>query len=95
MHARRVGILLFTLGLATAALVAVVAGPVAGGTDVGCPDHEPSYGLEDVDLSTLSVSYTDGCNAFAVRPLVTGGLAVAAVGTLVGLAGIGRELLTD
>ena len=90
MGLQRVGLLCGTLGLAVVLLTAVVVGPAAGGTDVGCPDHEPSYALAGVDVDSLTVSYTDGCNTFALQPLITGGVGLTALGGIIGLVGVGR-----
>ncbi|TQQ82584.1 hypothetical protein EGH24_03790 [Halonotius terrestris] len=93
MGLQRVGVLLLTLGLLLATLSAVAFGATAGGTDVACDDHEPSYSLVGVDSASLSVSYTDGCNTFSVQPLVTAGAGLIAAGLLIGGVGIGRQRL--
>ena len=90
MGLQRVGLLCGTLGLAVVLLTAVLFGPAAGGTEVHCPDHEPSYALEGVDLDSLTVSYTDGCNTFSLQPLITGGVGLIGIGVLLGLLGVGR-----
>jgi len=90
MGLKRVGLLCATLGLAVVLLTAVLFGPAAGGTDVRCPDHEPSYALSGVDADSLTVSYTDGCNEFTLQPLITGGVGLTGLGALLGLLGIGR-----
>ena len=90
MGLQRVGLLCATLGLAVVLLTAIILGPAAGGTDIGCPDHEPSYALSGVDTDSLTVSYTDGCNTFTLQPLITGGVGLLAVGVLLGLLGVGR-----
>jgi len=90
MGLQRVGVLCVTLGLAVVMLTAVLFGPAAGGTDVGCPDHDPSYALAGVDVGSLAVSYTDGCNTFVLQPLITGGVGLIGIGVLLGLLGVGR-----
>jgi len=90
MRLQRIGVHCVTLGLAVVVLTAVLVGPAAGGTDVGCPDHNPTYALEDVDVGSLAVSYTDGCNTFVLQPLITGGGGLTGLGALIGLLGIGR-----
>ncbi|ERH06366.1 MAG: hypothetical protein J07HN4v3_01980 [Halonotius sp. J07HN4] len=90
MGLQRVGLLCGTLGLTVVLLTAIVLGPAAGGTEVHCPDHEPSYGLAGVDVGSLSVSYTDGCNTFALQPLITGGVGLTGLGVVFGLFGVGR-----
>ena len=90
MGLQRVGLLCGTLGLAVVLLTAIIVGPAAGGTDVGCPDHEPRYALSSVDVGSFSVSYTDGCNTFALQPLITAGVGLTALGVSIGLVGVGR-----
>jgi len=90
MGLQRVGVLCVTLGLAVVLLTAVLFGPAAGGTDAACVDHEPRYALDSVDVGTLSVSYTDGCNDFTLQPLITGGVGLTGLGALLGLLGAGR-----
>lgn len=90
MGRQRVGVLCATLGLAVVMLTAVLFGPAAGGTDAACFDHEPRYALEGVDIGSLTVSYTDGCNDFTLQPLITGGVGLTGLGALIGLLGFGR-----
>ena len=90
MGLQRVGVLCVALGLAVAVLTAVLVGPAAGGTEAACLNHDPSYALEGVDVDSLTISYTDGCNDFTLQPFITGGVGLTGVGALVGLLGIGR-----
>ena len=90
MGLQRVCLLCGTLGLAMVVLTAVLFGPAAGSTDAACPDHEPSYALEGIDVDSLTVSYTDGCNEFTLQPLITGGIGLIGIGVLLGLLGVGR-----
>ena len=90
MGLQRVGLLCATLGLAVVVLAAIILGPAAGGTEVYCPNHDPSYALAGVDVGSLSVSYTDGCNTFALQPIITDGVGLTGLGVLFGLFGVGR-----
>jgi len=45
MEPKRVGTLLFGLGVGLAALSAVVIGPAVASTEIACPDHDPSYAI--------------------------------------------------
>ena len=89
MTLKRVGALLFGLGVGLAALSAVVFDPAVAATEAACPDHEPSYAIQAFSLP-LSVEYTDGCNTFLLNPLITGGLLASVGGLAVGVAGVLR-----
>ena len=91
MGLQRVGVLLLALGLLVATLSAVAFGTVAGGTDVACDDHEPSYSLVGINAVSLAVEYTDGCNLFSINPLVTAGGGLVVLGSLLGAGGIVQE----
>jgi len=95
MEPKRVGALLFGLGVGLAALSAVVFGPVVAATEAACPDLDPSYAVVGVDLLTLGVEYTDGCNRFLLNPLLTGGLLTTLAGLAVGLGGVIRDRPAD
>ena len=91
MNLRRIGLLLGTLGLLLATVAAVVSSVVVAGTEAACPNQDPSYALVGVDIATLGVTYTDGCNEFLINPLVTAGLLGTVVGLFIGLAGLVGE----
>jgi len=94
MSLKRVGVLLFGLGVGLAALSAVLFGPAVAATEVACPGYDPSYAIQAVDLLTLSVEYTDGCNTFLFNPLITVGSLAAVAGLGVGLGGLVAERST-
>lgn len=95
MVLKRVGVLLFGLGVGLAALSAVVVGPTVASTEIVCPDHDPSYAIQSLNVLTLSVEYTDGCNTFLSNPLITVGMLGAVGGLVVGLVGEIRARSTD
>ena len=72
-----------------------VTGPAVASTEIACPDHDPSYAIQSLDVLTLSVEYTDGCNRLLSNPLITVGLLGSVVGLAVGLAGEIRARSTD
>ena len=94
MGLQRVGLLCVTLGLTGVLLTAVLFGVTAAGTEVNCPDEKPNYALSGVDLASFAVKYTDGCNTFILRPLITGGIGLIAGGAAIGLVGVGRECVS-
>ena len=91
MGLQRLGVLLFGIGLLLATVSAVTVGTTAGSTDARCVDHDPAYSLTAVDLTRLSVSYTNGCNTISVQPLIPAGGGLGVLGGLVSFAGIGRQ----
>jgi len=95
MDPKRVGALLFGLGVGFAALSAVVFGPVVAATEAACPDLDPSYAIVGIDVLRLGVEYTDGCNTFQFNPLITGGLLAAVAGLAIGAVGVIREPSAD
>jgi hypothetical protein len=95
MDLQRVGVLLFGVGLCVSLFSAIAFGTVAGGTELLCQDHDPSYTLEDVDVTGLSVQYSNGCNSYWSSPLVAGGGVVTGIGLLVGLCGVGQYVSSD
>jgi len=88
MVLKRIGVLLFGVGVGLATLSAVVFGPAVAATEMACPGHDPSYAIQAVDLLTLSIEYTDGCNTFLLNPLITVGSLAAVAGLSVGLGGV-------
>jgi len=94
MGLKRVGVLLFGVGLCLSLFSAVAFGFVAGGTAVFCEDHEPTYSIERVDVASMDVTYSDGCNYKGVNSAVVGGGFLAVVGVLVGSGGVLREWST-
>lgn len=95
MDLKRVGVLLFGVGLCLSLLSAVVFATVAGGTEAFCQDHDPSYTFEDVDVTTLSIQYSDGCNTLWINPLVSGGALVTLSGLCVGVVGVLQDQTTE
>ena len=93
MGLKRVGILLFGVGLGVAPVSATVDGLVMQSTLVACPGHEPAYSFEGISYGFWAV-ISDGCNTHTINPLATGGGLLAAVGLVVGLGGILREQST-
>ena len=91
MDLKRVGALLIGLGIGLAALSAVVFGPAVAATEVACPDHDPSYAIQSLDVLTLGVEYTDGCNTFLLNPLISSGLLASVAGLAVGFGGVVRS----
>jgi len=91
MTLKRVSILLFGCGVGLATLSAVIFGPIAAGTEMACPDHDPSYAIQAGELLRLSLKYTDGCNTFLLNPLFTAGVLSTVAGVAVGAAAVLRE----
>lgn len=88
MTAVRTGTLLATVGLAVAALWAVVYGVAAC---VGGPGSDPTVGLAGVDVAAGAVIIRSGGTVCPVARPVVGGTAAAMLGVVVGLAGhVGR-----
>lgn len=95
MGLKRVGILLFVLGLCLSLFWSVAFGFVSGSTEVRCVDHQPTYTIQSVDVADLNVVYSDGCNGKWVDSTVTFGGLVSLSGLLVGGGGVLREWSTE
>lgn len=94
MGLKRVGLLLFAVGLLVASVAAAVFGVTAGCTEVACgDDFQPSYSVERVDFSTGTVYIYDGCNTCELSPFVLGGSLAMLLGLPIGLVGIARDEL--
>ena len=93
MRLKRVGVLLFGVGLAVALVSAIVDGLVMQSTLVACPGHEPTYHFEGISYGFWVIS--DGCNSLTINPLVTVGSYITLAGLGVGLGGILRERPTS
>ena len=94
MRLKRVGVLLVGLGLSLSVVTAVAFGVVWGSTDARCVDHEPTYSIESVDVATLDLTYSDGCNDKSISSAVVGGGVLTVAGLLVGGGGVIREWST-
>ena len=95
MEFKRVGVLLFGVGLALALVSAVVDGVVLQSTLVACPGHEPAYRFEGVSY-VFWVVISDGCNSHTLNPVMTAGVYGGLAGLLVGLVGlVGERSTTD
>jgi len=92
MGLKRIGVLLFGVGLGVALVSAVVNGLVMQRTLVACPGHEPAYYFEGISYGFWVVS--DGCNSHTINPLATVGSYGALAGLVVGLGGVLRGRLT-
>ncbi|XVH31955.1 hypothetical protein ACNS7O_01875 [Haloferacaceae archaeon DSL9] len=92
MSLKRIGVLLFALGVVVASLSVVVLGVATGCTEAACPGHEPSYALDSVDLTQPAIYYTDGCNTCSVNEFAAGGAAVAILGAVLGSIGAVRDV---
>ena len=93
MKLKRVGVLLFGVGLAVALVSAIVGGFVMQSTLVACPGHEPAYHFEGISYGFWVIS--DGCNSHTINPAVTVGSYITLAGLGVGLAGVLREQSTS
>ena len=93
MRLKRVGVLLFGVGLAVAMVSAVVDGIVLQTTLLKCPGHEPTYSFDGVSY-VFWVVISDGCNSHTLNPVMTIGVYGALVGLGVGLGGVFREQST-
>ena len=94
MKLKRVGVLLFGVGLAVALVSAVVDGVVLQSTLVACPGHEPAYSFDGVSY-VFWIVISDGCNSHTLNPVMTIGSYGSLAGLIVGLAGVLRERSTD
>lgn len=94
MGLKRVGVLLFGVGLCLSLFSAVAFGFVSGSTDVFCEDHDPTYSVESVGVASFDLTYSDGCNDKGVNSAVVGGGFLAVAGLLVGGGGVLREWST-
>ena len=94
MGLKRVGVLLFGIGLCLSLFSAVAFGVVWGSTDALCVDHEPTYSIESVDVAALDLTYSDGCNDKSVSSAVVGGGVLTVTGLLVGGGSVIREWST-
>ena len=95
MGLKRVGVLLFGFGLCLSLFTAVAFGFVWGSTEAFCgEDHDPTYSIESVDVTSFDVTYSDGCNRKSVASPVVGGGVIAVAGLLVGGGGVFREWST-
>lgn len=90
MAALRWGMLCFGVGLFVASVAAVGVGLTLGCTDVGCPGAAPSFSL--VGVSATGVAVSDGCNTCQLNPGVVGGVALSALGVVVGGIGVVGDL---
>jgi len=95
MKPKRVGSLLYGLGVGLAALSTVVFGLTADSTDISCRNHDPSYAIQNVDILTFGIEYTDGCNTFLFNPLITVGVLTALVGLAIGASSVVQSTDTD
>lgn len=91
----RAGVVLAVLGLGLATLWAVALGATAASTEVDCGEFEPTYSLDGVDPATATVRIDDGCNVHIVSRPVVAGAALAAVGCVLGGAGLARETVGE
>jgi len=94
MRPKRVGVLLFGVGLAVALVSAVVDGVVLQHTLVACPGNEPDYSFAGISYG-FWVVISDGCNGYTLNPVMTAGSYVALAGLAVGLVGVLQERSTD
>ncbi|GAA0208535.1 hypothetical protein [Halobaculum roseum] len=90
MSLRRLGATTFAVGLFACLVSAVAFGVAWGGTEVFCPGPRrlAEYALVAVEGMPPTVRYTDGCNEFALSPLVQWSGLAAAVGLV--LAAVGQ-----
>ena len=91
MKPKRVGSLLYGLGVGLAALSTVIFGPTVASTDTTCRNHDPSYAIQSVDILTFGIEYTDGCNTFLINPLITVGVLTALVGLAIGATSVAQS----
>ncbi|WP_380675704.1 hypothetical protein [Salinigranum sp. GCM10025319] len=90
MGTLRVGAVCFGVGLFVASVAAVAFGVSFGCTEVFCEDPQPTLAVTGVSLSGVAVF--DGCNTCRLNPAVVAGIALSALGVIVGGVGVVGDL---
>ena len=93
MGLKRVGTVLFGVGLLLAPLAFATARPAC--TEVACPDAPFSVGFAGIDATTGAIAFGIRCNTCYYPWPVTLGIVLLLVGAALGIGGIGRDLVEE